>query len=168
MLPVIHRYKNIVGRIIYMTSDLFGSIGNFFEDVAKSVVPKDTPEGKLLNTESELNDLKRQETELLQEIGRQAYADNPSIWPQDSRLTLIRQNMSSAQSTIAEIKAAIESEEAKGRCPNCGFKNDEGMRFCRECGTSLEAAPTKYCTSCGAVLAPGVRFCGSCGAQQGG
>jgi hypothetical protein len=54
-------------------------------------------------------------------------------------------------------------------CPNCGFKNDEGMRFCGSCGNELPATlpgkgPLK-CANCGADLRPGIRFCGSCGTE---
>jgi class 3 adenylate cyclase/tetratricopeptide (TPR) repeat protein len=35
------------------------------------------------------------------------------------------------------------------------------MRFCEDCGTSLESA----CGQCGAGVAPGKTFCGSCGAR---
>jgi hypothetical protein len=54
-------------------------------------------------------------------------------------------------------------------CPNCGFKNSDGMRFCGNCGNELPAVlpgkgPLK-CAKCGAELRPGVKFCGTCGAE---
>ncbi len=45
------------------------------------------------------------------------------------------------------------------KCPNCGFENPEGFRFCGSCGVSL----VQTCPKCGAEAPPGMRFCGSCG-----
>jgi hypothetical protein len=164
-----------------MANDLFGGLGNLgglgdiLDGIAKSVVPKDTPEGKLLNAQSDLVDLQKQESALLLEIGKAAYEQNPSAWPQDGRLTLIRQNIATAQAALEEANAAQKAadeakaaEEAKGRCPNCGLKNPEGVKFCQECGSPLAAESPKHCTTCGAQLTAGTRFCGECGAQFGG
>ena len=161
-----------------MASDLFGGLGglgSIFGDIAKSVVPKDTPEGRLLNAQTDLLDLQKQESDLLLEIGKQAYQQNPSAWSQDAKLRLIQQNIVAAQATLNEAKQAQEAadaakaaEDAKGRCPNCGYKNDEGIKFCQKCGQSLAAEAPKTCIACGAQLALGIRFCGECGAQQGG
>jgi len=158
-----------------MANDLFGDLGglgNLLGGLAKSgLVPKDTPEGQLFSAQSDLADLQQQENDLLVEIGRQAYQQNPSAWPQDSKLQLIQQNIAAAQGTLDSAKQAQEqadaakaAEDAVGRCPSCGYKNPEGVKFCQECGTSLAAAGPKHCTACGAELAPGTRFCGSCGA----
>ena len=159
-----------------MASDLFGGLGNLggiLGGFAKSVVPKDTPEGKLLNAQSDLSDLQKQESEILLEIGKAAYQQNPNAWPQDAKLRLIRQNIAAAQATLDEAKSAQEAadaakaaEDAKGRCQSCGHKNQEGIKFCQECGSPLTAAGPKHCTSCGTEMMPGVRFCGGCGARQ--
>ena len=45
-------------------------------------------------------------------------------------------------------------------CPRCRAQNDEGARFCEDCGARLDAV----CPSCGAAVAPGKKFCRSCGA----
>jgi hypothetical protein len=163
-----------------MASDLFGGLGSIgglgdiLGGIAKSVVPKDTPEGKLLNAQSELADLQKQEGELLLEIGKAAYEREPSVWPQDSKLKLIRQNIASAQAALDEATTAQKqaeeakaAEDARGRCPECGVKNPDGVKFCQECGSPLVAAGPTHCTSCGMELAPGTRFCGGCGARQG-
>ena len=164
-----------------MANDLFGGLGNLggalgglMGGLAKSgLVPKDTPEGKLLAAQSELSDLTKQENEILLDIGRNAYESNPSAWPQDSKLRLIRQNIASAEAVLSEAKAAQEqadaekaAEDAKGRCPSCGHKNPEGIKFCQECGQKLGEASKSFCVSCGAELTPGIRFCGECGANQ--
>jgi predicted ATPase/class 3 adenylate cyclase len=45
------------------------------------------------------------------------------------------------------------------RCASCGFDNPEEMKFCGECGVSLESR----CPQCGFASPPGFRFCGACG-----
>ena len=45
------------------------------------------------------------------------------------------------------------------RCPQCGFGNRDGVRFCEECGGKLEVT----CSACGAAVPPGRKFCGDCG-----
>jgi len=158
-----------------MADNMFGGLGGLGDIIggfAKNVVPKDSAEGKLLNAQSDLSDLKKQEADLLQEIGRQAYEQNPSAWPQDAKLQLIRQNLQAAESSLKEAEqaqvaadAAKAAEDAVGRCPSCGFKNPDGVKFCQECGASLAAAAPRNCTACGAVIQPGIQFCGECGAR---
>lgn len=131
-------------------NDLFGGLGNLggalgglVGGLAKSgLVPKDTPEGKLLAAQSELSDLQKQESELLTEIGRLAYERDPATWPQDAKLKLIRQNIAAAQAELSEARQAQEQADA-------------------------EKAAKAFCTACGAELAFGTRFCGECGARQG-
>jgi len=161
-----------------MANDLFGGLGNLgglggiLGGLAKSVVPKDTPEGKLLAAQSELSDLKKQESDLLLEIGKQAYERNPSAWPQDAKLKLIQANIASAEAVLNEAKqaqeqadAAKKAAEAATTCPGCGHRNPEGVKFCQECGQKLGAAAKNFCTSCGEENPPGTRFCGGCGAR---
>jgi predicted lipid-binding transport protein (Tim44 family) len=165
-----------------MANNLFGNLGNLggalgglMGGLAKSgLVPTDTPEGKLLAAQTQLTDLQKQEAGLLLEIGRQAYEQNPSAWPQDAKLKLVQANIAAAKGTLEDAKQAQEraeadkaAEDAKGRCPSCGHKNPEDVKFCQECGSPLASAPPKQCTSCGAQLAAGTRFCGECGARQG-
>jgi len=44
-------------------------------------------------------------------------------------------------------------------CPSCGTSNEDGRKFCAECGTRLAVA----CAVCGTVNPAGVKFCGECG-----
>ena len=50
------------------------------------------------------------------------------------------------------------------RCAQCGTENDEGRRFCQECGTRLVPG----CPTCGAENPPAAKFCGDCGTALGG
>jgi class 3 adenylate cyclase/tetratricopeptide (TPR) repeat protein len=45
------------------------------------------------------------------------------------------------------------------RCPQCGFDNRPGVRFCEQCGAKLE----QTCPACGASVPPDRKFCGACG-----
>ncbi len=44
-------------------------------------------------------------------------------------------------------------------CPQCGFENAAGRKFCGGCGSPLAVT----CASCGAANDPGMSFCGECG-----
>jgi Predicted membrane protein len=151
--------------------NLGGALGGLVSGLAKSgLAPKDDPAVKLINAQSEVSDLQKQEEEILCEIGKAAFAQNPSAWPQASKLQLVRTNLVAAEENVATLKReqeaaqqAQEQEDAMNRCPSCGCKNSEDIKFCQECGTKLGASS---CTSCGAELQPGIRFCGECGTKQ--
>jgi uncharacterized membrane protein YvbJ len=48
-------------------------------------------------------------------------------------------------------------------CPKCGAENQQGTKFCSECGTKLGGNPK--CPACGADNEPGAKFCNDCGAK---
>jgi class 3 adenylate cyclase/predicted ATPase len=49
------------------------------------------------------------------------------------------------------------------RCHACGTENEDGRKFCGECGAPLAVV----CASCGTRNSPGAKFCGECGATLG-
>jgi hypothetical protein len=49
------------------------------------------------------------------------------------------------------------------RCPNCGAEVALGLKFCGECGSSMEKSGK--CPSCGFENDPGMKFCGNCGSK---
>ncbi len=153
-----------------MANDLFGGLGGFMIGFS-NFMPQDDPDVKLLNTQSQLNQLQQEETMLYAEIGRQALAQMSGQFPeQEARLTLVKANIADAQ---AKLNAAQEEKKRKEQeqrrideqctCPECGHRNAEGIKFCQECGAKLGIISA--CPACGAKLVPGVRFCGECGAR---
>ncbi len=145
-------------------------LGGNFGKALSGLMPQDAPETKLFKASSNLGDLQKQEAELLAEIGRAAFEQNPGAWPQADKLKLIQSNIAAAQAELdtakrvqEEADAAKAANDAAGRCPSCGHKNPEGVKFCQECGAKLGAA---FCTACGAEMKAGTRFCGECGAAQ--
>ena len=53
------------------------------------------------------------------------------------------------------------------KCPNCGEENQEGMKFCGNCGTKLPE-PMNHCPSCNKDWSITMKFCGECGFKFGG
>jgi len=63
------------------------------------------------------------------------------------------------------------------RCPQCHFENEEGSKFCGNCGTALGVSQTirnampvsqareLYCASCGAPNPGDSLFCENCGSK---
>jgi membrane protease subunit (stomatin/prohibitin family) len=154
-----------------MANDIFGGlmkgIGAF--------MPKDDPNVKLFQSQSEISDLQNRELELYAEIGRKVL---PSIKNQAeysdliAELNFTRKKLQTAQD---ELKAAQnvkteqeqrEQEQLKSRtCPNCDTVNPEGVKFCQECGARLNLSTKVKCQGCGAEFPAGTRFCGECGSQ---
>lgn len=152
-----------------MGNDLFGSIGGLVKGFV-DYLPQDDPDVMLMKVRSEIDDMKKQETEIYAEIGRQAVSKHEEQYPEAEQLRLIQANLTQAQVRLEKAeneKAARDkekqSEEAECTCYSCGCVNSPGVKFCRECGARL--GPVK-CRRCGAELAPGTRFCGECGANQ--
>ncbi|MFN6964681.1 MAG: SPFH domain-containing protein [Pyrinomonadaceae bacterium] len=50
-------------------------------------------------------------------------------------------------------------------CPSCGKPNAAGVKFCSECGGTMEVAKVP-CIKCGAELREGAKFCSECGTSQ--
>lgn len=51
------------------------------------------------------------------------------------------------------------------KCHNCGSEPEDGVLFCRDCGSKVEAQKKRFCRECGSTLSDGVKFCGNCGAS---
>ena len=153
-----------------MANDLFGGLGGLMKGLS-AFMPQDDPDVKLMNAQSELNELKEKETALFAEIGRQALARDAGRFSElENKLKLIQANMNEAQAKLETAQGEKSKKEQaeqqateQSTCPACGYRNPEGVKFCQECGTKLGAA---QCRMCGAALAPGTRFCGACGARQ--
>jgi DNA repair exonuclease SbcCD ATPase subunit len=154
-----------------MSNDLFGGLGGLMKGLS-GFMPQDDPDVKLMKTQSELNELQNQETELYAEIGRQSLLRSSGQFPElENRLKLIQANLKEMQSRLEVIQEEKKKKEQEAQqveeqctCPACGYRNSEGVKFCQECGVKLG---TSNCKKCGAAIAAGIRFCGECGAKQG-
>lgn len=154
-----------------MANDLFGGlmkgIGAF--------MPKDDPDVKLFQSQSEVNDLQNKVQELYAQIGEKAY---PSIKDQAEysdlvaeldftrkKLKTVQDELKAAQNIKAEQEQKEQEEMRNRTCPNCDTLNPEGVRFCQECGARLNQSTKVKCLECGAEFPIGTRFCGECGRQ---
>lgn len=154
-----------------MSNDMFGGLMKGLG----AFMPKDDPNTKLFQAQSEMNDLQNRELELYAEIGEKAF---PSICNTQEyselvaelsytqkKLAAVREELAAAQNNKSE-KEKQEQEALKSRtCPNCETLNPEGVKFCQECGARLNFAEKIRCHECGAEFPAGTRFCGECGSQ---
>ena len=153
-----------------MKGDVFAGLGGLMKGLT-GLMPQDDPEVKKMQAQSELNDLQKRETEIYAEIGRQALSRSSGQFPElESQLRSVQASLAEAQSKLEQVQAEDarnkqEEQRAKEQrtCPQCGYLNQEGVKFCQECGAKIGASK---CRSCGATLSPGARFCGECGAKQ--
>jgi len=162
-----------------MAKDIFGGLGGGLSELMKGLsgfMPQDDPDVQILNAQTEVNELNKQEAELYSEIGKRAvevYGLEP-FGELSGKLELVQINLATAKSKLNSLQAEKEAKEKELQaeqnartCSACGYENSEGAKFCRECGQKLLGAAKNFCISCGTELAPGTRFCGECGARQG-
>ena len=62
--------------------------------------------------------------------------------------------------SLRALRSTSIRSEAVMQCHCCQAENEDGARFCENCGARLEAS----CPACGAPVSAGKNFCRSCGA----
>ncbi|NLC44871.1 MAG: zinc ribbon domain-containing protein [Clostridiales bacterium] len=123
-----------------------------------------------MTAQSDLSDLRKKELELYAEIGKNALAAGGQFPELENKLRLVEANIAEAEQKLSGAQAEKEAKESAElleeealTCPSCGNINQEGIKFCQECGTKLGALK---CSKCSANLTAGTRFCGECGTKQ--
>lgn len=161
-----------------MAGDLFGNLGNLGGSLGglmkglSSFMPADDPNTQLIRLQSEVTTLKKQESEIYNEIGRKAVGEYgiESFPDVADRMKLIQSNLAVAEEKLAQVKGEIEARDnavqaakAQRMCPQCRHENPEGVKFCQECGSKLGVQ--NLCPSCGTANPTGVKFCQECGSK---
>ena len=160
-------------------SDLLSGLGNLgglggLMKGLTSIMPQDDPGTQVLKTQGEVSELKQQENDLYVGIGKAAVEQYglESFGEAADRMKLIQTNLAAAEARLQEAQSAREQKEkaekeamAGRTCPQCGYENPEGTKFCQECGSKLGMAKTS-CPACGAENPAGVKFCQECGAKM--
>lgn len=158
-----------------MANDFLSGLGGLVKGLS-GFMPQDDPAVQMLNSQTQVNDLKKQEADIYAEIGKAAVEKQglASFGELGERLRLVQTNLASAEGQLKtaqreqeEASRAQAEEEAKNTCPECGLRNADGVKFCQDCGTKLGAPSKVFCGNCGAENAPGTRFCGACGTKIG-
>ena len=163
---------SLFGKLGDLGNNIGGAIGDLVDGLSKAsgIGSQSDSDGKILAVQQEIADLTKREAEIFAEIGRQAFAADPSPYAQGENLRLLQADIAAAEARLSALheeqekaKHSQENANPATRCPSCGQQNQEGVKCCQGCGAKLAKA---HCVSCGAELAPGVRFCGACGAKQ--
>jgi membrane protease subunit (stomatin/prohibitin family) len=67
--------------------------------------------------------------------------------------------------TSSQQQPAPQNEQAKMACPHCQVQIRATVKFCPECGKSVQEKKVP-CINCQAEINEGSNFCGECGAKQ--
>lgn len=155
-----------------MSNDLFGGLMKGLG----SFMPKDDPNVKLFQSQSEMNELQNREQELYAEIGKKAlpalqdqseYADLiTELNFTQKKLKTVQEELQAARNIKSEQEQKEQDQLKSRTCPNCDTLNPEGVKFCQECGARLNLSTKVRCKGCGAEFPVGTRFCGECGGQM--
>ena len=78
---------------------------------------------------------------------------------------MIRNTLSSTNSTNSNKQNDSSPQKAVKFCPNCGAKNTKSAKFCVECGSKLGSDVKPTCPKCGAELNARAKFCPECGTK---
>jgi len=148
-----------------------GGLGGLMKGLS-NFMPQDDPNTQLLKLQSEVSDLKKQETDLYTEIGRKAVEQYglESFGEVADKMKLIRANLIAAEQKLSAAKGQAEERQQAEKaaldartCPACGHQNAEGVKFCQECGGKLGVQ--NICPNCGVANAAGMKFCQDCGTK---
>ena len=152
-------------------SELFGSLGGLMKGLS-NFMPQDDPNTQLFKLQAEVTDLKKKENDLYARLGRAAEAQYglDGFGELADQLRLVQSELAENQQKLNVAKAEAEAREqaaqqaAQSRtCPQCGWENPEGTKFCQECGTQM--GQPSFCPNCGQQNPSGTRFCGGCGTK---
>jgi len=164
-----------------MAGDLFGNLGSLgnlgggLGGLMKGIstfMPADDPNTQMIRLQSDVADLKKQETDIYLEIGKKAVGQyGLESFPEVAdRMKLIQANLAAAEEKLAAARGekeardnAVQAAKAQRTCPQCGRENPEGTKFCQDCGSKL--GQRNVCPSCGAENPAGTRFCQECGSR---
>lgn len=157
-----------------MAGDFLGGLGGLVKGLS-GFMPQDDPDVKMMNAQTEVSDLKNQETEVLAQIGKMAITAQgiTQFGELGDKLKLIQSNLALAEGKLTSVQQEKEAaekaeteEDEKLTCPSCGVRNEDGVKFCQECGAKLGSSKV-ICPKCSAENAAGIRFCGGCGTKIG-
>lgn len=83
------------------------------------------------------------------ELGKEGYLEN-------LKGNILGRNVPLALDIMNE--SSVTSKNAAS-CPSCNANNEDGVKFCGECGSKLFIE----CSKCGALITKGQKFCNECG-----
>lgn len=92
----------------------------------------------------------------------------------DEAIMALYAEVQASRAAVASIRSEIATLSGVVLCSSCDAKNPPDSKFCRECGSKLEAEPTTdapveivetLCPNCGVAVDPNESFCTQCGTK---
>lgn len=92
--------------------------------------------------------------------------------------TFLLKSLELAQEQTNYMASDVQTQKSSSlSCPNCGFENETGSKFCIRCGKvvaqqlenvcnncgSSNEAESKFCIKCGKAMSQGILICKNCG-----
>lgn len=122
----------------------------FFDDLkatAKTEMDGVKKNVKIAQLQSELNELKKEETNIYAKIGQTAVLDcgAESFGDDGEKLLAVQKKIAEKDEEISALKIGETNAEAKAAdapakkvCPKCGAECGDDIKFCPMCGLRLE------------------------------
>lgn len=136
-------------------------------EISQKVVQESRGAGENLRLKNAISANEQKIKQMYMEIGEAYYKekqDNPEIFAKPMVETVFR-----LMAENEENRKKISVLKGNVICTKCGFGNQQGAKFCGECGARLpEKMPVLggvICPKCGAQAEEGMRFCMSCGTE---
>lgn len=136
-------------------------------EIGQKVIRESRETGESLRLKNAISANEQKIRHLYMEIG-EMYYKNKKEEPESFAESMI-EAVSVLMMENEENRKKISVLKGSVICPNCGFGNRRGTKFCGECGAKLpEQLPALrevICPDCGVKAKNGMRFCVNCGRE---